>query len=51
MDKLATRSKILCQWFNPLITPKFIKSQWFTNHRFTIPTLLAEQGVKIFVEM
>jgi len=35
----------------PLITPKFIKSQWFVSRRFTIPILLAEQGVKFFTEM
>jgi len=35
----------------PLITPKFIKSQWFVNCRFTIHVLLAEQGVKFFTEM
>ena len=46
------RSKFITLWKDkPLITPKFIKSQWFVNRRFTIPVLLAEQGVKFFTEM
>jgi len=46
------KSKFITFWKDkPLITPKFIKSQWFTNRAFMIPTLLAEQGVKFFAKM
>jgi len=46
------RSKFITLWkYKPLITPKFIKSQWFVNHQFTILVLLVEQGVKFFIEM
>jgi len=46
------RSKFITLWKDkPLITQKCIKSQWFINCGFTIPTLLVEQRVKFFVEM
>jgi len=46
------RSEFITIWKdNPLITPKFIKYQWFVSRRFTIPVLLAEQRVKFFTEM
>ena len=47
-----TRVEFITLWKDkPLITLKFIKSQWFVNRRFTIPAFLAEQGVKFFTEM
>jgi len=46
------RSEFITLWKDkPHLTPKFIKSQWFVNRRFTIPAFLAEQGVKFFTEM
>ena len=46
------RSEFITLWKDkPLITPKFIQSQWFVNHHFTIQNFLAEQGVKFFTEM
>ena len=46
------RSKFITLWKDkPLITPKFIQSQWFINRHFTIPTFLGEQGIKFFTEM
>jgi len=46
------RSEFITLWKDkPLITPKFIQSQWFVNRHFTIQNFLAEQGVKFFTEM
>ena len=46
------RSEFTTLWKDkPLITPKFIQSQWFVNRHFTSQNFLAEQGVKFFTEM
>ena len=46
------RPEFITLWKDkPLITPKFIQSQWFVNRHFTILAFLAEQGVKFFTEM
>ena len=46
------RSEFITLWKDkPLITLKFIQSQWFVNRHFIIPVFLAEQGVKFFTEM
>jgi len=46
------RSKFITFWNDkPLITPKFIKSQWFINYGFRIPALLTKQVVKFFAKM
>jgi len=46
------RSEFITLWKDkPLITLKFIQSQWFVNCHFTIPIFLAEQRVKFFTEI
>ena len=46
------RSEFITLWKDkPLITAKFIQSQWFVNRHFTIQNFLGEQGVKFFTEM